>query len=63
MDFYQQYIAKSRYSRFLDSDNRREDWYETVDRYMDFMSNHLQAKHGYKIPVETDSELVRRSRT
>ena len=57
MDFYQQYIAKSRYSRFLDSDNRREDWYETVDRYMDFMSNHLQAKHGYKIPVETDSEL------
>ena len=57
MDFYQQYIAKSRYSRFLDSDNRREDWYETVDRYMDFMSNHLMAKHGYKIPVETDSEL------
>jgi ribonucleoside-diphosphate reductase alpha chain len=57
MDFYQQYIAKSRYSRFLDSQQRREDWYETVDRYMDFMQNHLQSKHSYKIPVETDSEL------
>ena len=57
MDFYQQYIAKSRYSRFLDSQQRREDWYETVDRYMDFMQNHLQSKHNYKIPVETDSEL------
>ena len=57
MDFYQQYIAKSRYSRFLDSEQRREDWYETVDRYMNFMSHHLEAKHGYKIPMETDSEL------
>ena len=57
MDFYQQYIAKSRYSRFLDGEQRREDWNETVDRYMDFMSNHLESKHGYKIPVQTDSEL------
>ena len=57
MDFYQQYIAKSRYSRFLDSEQRREDWYETVDRYMDFMQGHLQSKHDYKIPVEVDSEL------
>ena len=57
MDFYQQYIAKSRYSRFLDSEHRREDWYETVDRYMNFMSHHLEAKHGYKIPMEVDSEL------
>jgi len=57
MDFYQQYIAKSRYSRFLDNENRREDWFETVDRYMDFMNKHLESKHGYKIPVEVDSEL------
>jgi len=57
MDFYQQYIAKSRYSRYLDSDNRRENWFETVDRYMDFMGEHLQSKHSYKIPVEVDSEL------
>ena len=57
MDFYQQYIAKSRYSRYLDSENRRENWFETVDRYMDFMGEHLQSKHSYKIPVEVDSEL------
>jgi len=57
MDFYQQYIAKSRYSRFLEKDSRREDWYETVDRYMDFMYNHLKSKHDYTIPVNVDSEL------
>ena len=57
MDFYQQYIAKSRYSRFLDSEQRREDWYETVDRYMDFMKDHLYGSHKYKIPMEVDSEL------
>ena len=54
MDFYQQYIAKSRYSRFLEKDSRREDWYETVDRYMDFMYNHLKSKHDYTIPVNVD---------
>lgn len=57
MDFYQQYIAKSRYSRFLDSQQRREDWYETVDRYMDFMKDHLYGSHKYKVPMEVDSEL------
>ena len=57
MDFYQQYIAKSRYSRFLDSEKRREDWYETVDRYMEFMKDHLSRTHNYKIPMEVDSEL------
>jgi len=32
---YQQFIAKSRYARWLESENRREDWSETVDRYME----------------------------
>ena len=31
---YQQFIAKSRYARWLQDENRREDWPETVDRYM-----------------------------
>ena len=57
MDFYQEYIAKSRYSRFLEEEGRRENWFETVDRYMDFMKNHLETKHKYVIPMETDSEL------
>ena len=55
---YQTYIAKSRYSRFLDDKGRREHWNETVERYMDFMFGHLQDKHNYTIPVELYNELI-----
>ena len=41
MDSYSQFIAKSRYARYIESDNKREDWKETVQRYMEFMANHL----------------------
>ena len=44
---YQHYISKSRYSRFLDKEGRREHWPETVARYFDFMGNHLLTKHNY----------------
>ena len=57
MDFYQEYIAKSRYCRFVEAEGRREDWFETVDRYMDFMKNHLEAKHNHVMPMEIDSEM------
>ena len=57
MDFYQEYIAKSRYCRFVEAEGRREDWFETVDRYMDFMKNHLETKHNHVMPMETDSEM------
>jgi ribonucleoside-diphosphate reductase alpha chain len=36
MDGYQQYIAKSRYARYLPEEQRREDWPETVHRYLGF---------------------------
>lgn len=39
---YQQFIATSRYSRWLDDENRRETWAETVDRYIGFMKDHLE---------------------
>ena len=32
---YQAFIHTSRYARWLEEDNRRESWSETVDRYMD----------------------------
>ena len=32
---YQQFIAKSRYARWLEHESRREYWSETVQRYMD----------------------------
>lgn len=47
MSPYQIYISKSRYSRFLDKEGRREHWPETVGRYFDFMEKHLQKNHGY----------------
>ena len=48
---YQTYIAKSRYSRYLDDKGRREHWPETVKRYLDFMQDHLQKNHNYVIPA------------
>ena len=54
---YQTYIAKSRYSRYLDDKGRREHWDETVQRYMDFMKGHLENNHGYVIPASLEKEL------
>ena len=36
MELYEQYIAKSRYARYLPEEKRRETWGETVSRYTDF---------------------------
>jgi ribonucleoside-diphosphate reductase alpha chain len=57
MGIYETFIAKSRYSRFLEEENRREHWPETVDRYMKFMDSHLTHKMKYAMPVELYSEL------
>ena len=39
MDNYQQVIHMSRYSRWIETENRRESWEETVTRYMDTWSD------------------------
>ena len=57
MNAYNEYIAKSRYSRFLDKEGRREHWNETVARYFDFMTKHLKDKHNYILTDELRSEL------
>ena len=44
---YQEYIYKSRYSRYLPEHNRRENWEETVDRYLTFMRDHLSTNYSY----------------
>ena len=36
MNTYEQYIALSRYARFLDKEHRRETWADTVSRYVDY---------------------------
>jgi ribonucleoside-diphosphate reductase alpha chain len=51
---YENFIALSRYAKWVESESRRETWGETVDRYFSFMSNHLKQNYNY-IPNE---ELV-----
>ena len=46
-DPYRNFIHVSRYSRWLEEKGRRETWVETVDRYMDFMKNHLIKNYNY----------------
>ena len=46
---YQQFIALSRYARFIDELGRRETWEETVSRYFNFMQSHLKEKHNFDI--------------
>ena len=57
MNTYETFIAKSRYSRFLDGKQRREHWPETVERYMTFMDTQLSSKQGYIMPQELHDEL------
>ena len=42
MDQYQEFIHKSRYARWLPEEGRRENWHETVNRYVDFWKDRKQ---------------------
>ena len=44
---YENFIALSRYARWLEDEKRRETWEETVNRYFSFMLNHLGKNYGY----------------
>ncbi len=55
---FQQFIHVSRYARWLDEEQRRETWEETVSRYMDFMEQELVARQGYVIPATLKTELT-----
>jgi len=48
---YQQFIAKSRYARWLQDENRREDWSETVGRYM----AQVVEPHAHFLPSITEA--------
>jgi ribonucleoside-diphosphate reductase alpha chain len=48
---YQQFIAKSRYARWLEHESRREYWSETVQRYMDEVV-------GLSVDGDTASDLT-----
>jgi len=57
MTAYNTFIAKSRYSRYLDDKGRREHWSETVKRYFDFMTKHLKEKQNYTLHDKLRNEL------
>src|SRR6266850_728117 len=54
MNVYETIIFKSRYARFLPDQNRREDWVETVSRFINCIKKQSN-KFGYDI---TEKELV-----
>ena len=45
---YENFIALSRYARWIESERRRETWEETVSRYFNYITEHLSETHGYK---------------
>ena len=54
---YQEFIHLSRYSRWLPEEERRETWEETVGRYFNFFTEHLEENHKYKLTKELRNEL------
>ena len=57
---YQKFIHQSRYARWKGEDSRRETWEETVSRYFDFMSDHLEDNFNYILPPEIKERLENR---
>jgi len=54
---YQQFIHKSRYARWIEDEQRRENWDETVSRYISFMDSYVHDKHGYKLDSSLRNEI------
>ena len=54
---YQNFIALSRYARWLPEKNRRETWEETVARYFNFMEEHLKENTDYELDAATRKKL------
>ena len=55
---YQNFIALSRYARWKEDEQRRENWGETVDRYFDYMQSHLENNHAYTITKALKGKLT-----
>jgi ribonucleoside-triphosphate reductase (thioredoxin) len=54
---YEEFIYKSRYSRFVESKGRREEFPETIGRYLNFMEDHLQENFGWELPRQIRMDL------
>ena len=54
---YQNFIALSRYARWKEDEQRRETWTETVERYFNYMEDHLANVCNYAMPEDLRAEL------
>lgn len=54
---YQQFIYKSRYARYLQDEGRRENWEETVNRYLNFFEDHLKDNYEFSISEEMRNDI------
>ena len=57
MELYNAFIAKSRYARFREDLGRRENWDETVARYMDWFDR--QARHNGHVFTKAEFDEVK----
>lgn len=48
-DAYENFIALSRYSRWMEDEGRRETWSESVDRVVNFFEKDLRTRVGYDV--------------
>ena len=55
MNQYQEYIHKSRYAKFLPEMGRRENWDETVQRYVDYV---FSKNEKLAVNVELKNEIL-----
>ncbi len=54
---YQQVIHKTRYARWIEEENRREDWHETVDRLVSYISESLSKNNNFDIDEKLKSKI------
>lgn len=57
MDILQQVVYKTRYAKWLQDEKRRENWEETVERYMQAI-NHKAHEKGYSFTLDEYNELA-----
>lgn len=55
---YSEFVYKSRYSRWMYDKERRENWSETVDRYIEFFKKRIPFKSRKKIVDELRSAIL-----
>ena len=54
---YQSFIHVSRYARWIDEENRRETWEETVNRYFNYLEKHTKENNNFSLSVKKRKEL------